>query len=395
MQPHIYSQQQHNIAKERIDEDALFVIERLQDAGYTAYLVGGGVRDLLMGLYPKDFDISTSAKPEEIKKLFSNCLLIGRRFRLAHIRFGKKIFEVSTFRAGDTSEEGLILRDNNWGLAEEDVLRRDFTINGLFYDPRNSEIIDYVGGMHDLKNHFLRTIGDPTLRFKQDPVRMIRLLKFRARFGFAIDESAWHSLLENYQELLKSSSARIVEELLRMLESGHALSFFSLIEQTKILEILLSSLHKESQEIGKKELFAYLKIVDHFHKHHTNEKLDRTVLLAALVFPLLEKKLARISFEELSFTTVLRAAESILNPLFNHSFVKFTKRQRFLVEFILVMQQRFDLTLKTKKVRPKLLTHPENSKALQMLFLRSHTHESLRPLYRQWKEAVKQEVAPL
>lgn len=389
MQPHIYSQQQHQIENSRIDPDALFVIERLQSAGHTAYLVGGGVRDLLMGLTPKDFDISTSARPEEIKKLFSNCLLIGRRFRLAHIRFGKKIFEVSTFRAGDTNEDTLIVRDNTWGLEEEDVLRRDFTINGLFYDPQSARIIDYVGGVDDLKNHLLRTIGDPAVRFKQDPVRMIRLLKFRARFGFAIEETVWQALLDNYQEIVKSSPARVIEELLRMLESGHALTFFSLIQQTKMLELLLPTIHQGCEEMGKKELLSYLKIADHFHKQHASEKLDRTVLLAALVLPLLEKRLQKISFEELSFTVLLREADAILNPLFNHSFLRFTKRQRFLMEFVLVMQQRFDLTLKTQKVRSRLTQHPENPKALQLFFLRSNTHEVLRPVYRQWKEASK------
>lgn len=393
MQPHIYTEEQHKIDKTRIDRDALEVIERLQEAGHVAYLVGGGVRDLLMGLSPKDFDISTSAKPEEIKKLFSNCLLIGRRFRLAHIRFGKKIFEVSTFRAGDGQNETLIIRDNTWGSEEDDVERRDFTINGLFYDPKQSHVIDYVGGMHDLSHHLLRVIGDPTLRFKQDPVRMIRLLKFRARFGFAIDEGAWQALLEHHEEIVKSSPARVVEELLRMLESGHALSFFSLLEQTRMLHLLLPILHEGCGQIGKKELFSYLQIADHFHKHHVNEKLDRTVLIAAMVLPLIERKLEKVSFEEFSFTQVLQIVSSFLHPLFNHSFIRFTKRQRFLVEFVLVMQQRFDLTIKTKKIRNRLLTHPENPLALQLFFLRSNTHELLRSIYREWKEAYKQEMA--
>ncbi|MEI6532089.1 MAG: hypothetical protein WCN87_04645, partial [Chlamydiota bacterium] len=180
--------------------------------------------------------------------------------------------------------------------------------------------------------------------------------------------------------------------LLRMLESGHALSFFTLLEQTKMLTILMRTLDEECKNMGKKELLAYLHIVDHFHKQHADEKLDRTVLLAALIFPIIEKKLGKVSFEDVSFTTILKTTESILDPLFHQSFVQFTKRQRFLVEFILVMQQRFDLTLKTSKIRPRLLSHPEKNIALQMLFLRSHSHELLRPLYRQWKEASRQEA---
>ncbi|HAB99553.1 MAG TPA: polynucleotide adenylyltransferase PcnB, partial [Parachlamydiales bacterium] len=165
MQPKIYTVDEHRILPEKIDSHAFYVIEKLRDAGHSAYLVGGGVRDLLLGQKPKDFDVSTSASPEEIKALFRNAILIGRRFRLAHIRFGQKIIEVATFRSGDTEAPDLIVRDNVWGSEEEDVLRRDFTINGLFYNPREQTVIDYVQGYPDLEQRILRTIGQPDLRF--------------------------------------------------------------------------------------------------------------------------------------------------------------------------------------------------------------------------------------
>ena len=225
MQPIIYTATEHRIKPSQIDKDALYVMAKLIQNGYVAYLVGGGVRDALMGKTPKDFDIVTSAKPEEIKRLFSNCLLIGRRFRLAHIRFGKKIIEVSTFRSGDINDSELILRDNSFGTPEEDVLRRDFTINGLFYDPKDHLVIDYVGGFEDLSKHLLKTIGNPTVRFKQDPVRMIRLLKFKARFNFNICKEAHLALDFCKEDILKSSPARLLEEFLRMLESGASLPF--------------------------------------------------------------------------------------------------------------------------------------------------------------------------
>jgi poly(A) polymerase len=186
VQQTIYPFETHRIPKEKIDADALFVLEKLRRAGHIAYLVGGGVRDLLLNKTPKDFDISTSADPDQIRRLFRNAILIGKRFRLAHIRFGEKIFEVSTFRSGSNEADTLILRDNDWGTPEQDALRRDFTINGLFYDPHTETVIDYVGGYPDIEKRILRTIGQPFLRFKQDPVRMLRLLKFRARFGFDI-----------------------------------------------------------------------------------------------------------------------------------------------------------------------------------------------------------------
>lgn len=226
MQPKIYSVSEHVIDQSLIDPDALLTINKLREAGHTAYLVGGGVRDLLLKRAPKDFDISTSALPEQVKQVFHrNCILIGRRFRLAHVRFGHKILEVSTFRSGENDSD-LILQDNKWGSAQEDVLRRDFTINGLYYDPSNHTIIDYVGGWEDIQKNMLRTIGDPYIRFKQDPVRMIRLLKFRARFGLDIDMESRKALVNCRDEIVKSSPARVLEEIFRMLESGASAPFF-------------------------------------------------------------------------------------------------------------------------------------------------------------------------
>ena len=184
MKPRIYSKEEHNIDVNQIDPEVLYILEKLRKADYVAYLVGGGVRDLLLNQKPKDFDVSTSAKPEEIRALFSSAVLIGKRFRLAHIRFGRKVIEVSTFRAGDIENEQLITEDNIWGDAKQDVLRRDFTINGLFYDSEKEQLIDYVGGYLDIQKRYLRVIGNPCLRFKQDPVRMIRCLKFQARYHF-------------------------------------------------------------------------------------------------------------------------------------------------------------------------------------------------------------------
>ena len=212
MQPKIYHVDEHQIAPDEIDKHAFYVIHRLREAGHIAYLVGGGVRDLLLKQRPKDFDVSTSAKPEEIKALFRNAILIGRRFRLAHIRFGKKVIEVSTFRAGATEEAGLIVRDNEWGSEEQDVLRRDFTINGLFYDPESQKVIDYVDGYPDLEKRMLRAIGQPDIRFTQDPVRMIRLIKFSARFHFDIHRPTLEALLNCKGEILKSYSGAAINK---------------------------------------------------------------------------------------------------------------------------------------------------------------------------------------
>ena len=240
MQAKIFHATDHDIDHHQIDRDALYVINRLKEAGFEAYLVGGGVRDLLIKKTPKDFDISTSARPEQIKQLFGrNCILIGRRFRLAHVRFGHKILEVATFRAGENDSD-LIIQDNVWGSPEEDVMRRDFTINGLFYDPTNHSVIDFVGGWEDIHKKVLRTIGEPNVRFKQDPVRMIRLLKFQARYNFEIVPEVQKALTNCKEELIKSSPARILEEIFRMLESGYSSPFFHLMTSNRTARIYFS-----------------------------------------------------------------------------------------------------------------------------------------------------------
>ncbi|HKC13855.1 MAG TPA: CCA tRNA nucleotidyltransferase, partial [Vicinamibacteria bacterium] len=174
--PRILARAQHVISRKNIDPDALKVLYRLKNHGFVAYLVGGGVRDLLLERRPKDFDIGTSAHPQQIKKLFRNCFIIGRRFRLCHVRFGRKVVEVSTFRRQAQPEEGdtLIRRDNTFGPPEEDAFRRDFTVNALFYDIATFSVIDWVGGLEDLQRKVIRTIGDPAVRFREDPVRMLR-----------------------------------------------------------------------------------------------------------------------------------------------------------------------------------------------------------------------------
>lgn len=183
---------EHGISRRNIDPDALRVLYRLSDCGFLSYLVGGGVRDLLLGRKPKDFDVSTSAHPNQIKRLFRNCFLIGRRFRLAHVKFGQKVIETSTFRKqtvteGDPNDPAADLhihRDNTYGTPEEDARRRDFTVNGLFYDIKTFAVIDHVGGLADLDRKIIRCIGDPNIRFREDPVRMIRAVRFAARLGF-------------------------------------------------------------------------------------------------------------------------------------------------------------------------------------------------------------------
>jgi len=232
-----------NLARERIDPDADRVVRRLARRGFKAYLVGGCVRDLLLDRTPKDFDVATSATPNEIKQLFRNSRIIGRRFRLAHIFFGAKIIETSTFRANpreqaDEDEELLIRRDNVFGSETDDAQRRDFTINGLFYDVEAETVIDHVGGMADLQARLIRTIGDPDIRFREDPVRMLRAVKFAARLGFTIEPATYAALLRHREELTKCAPPRVLEEFYRMLRGGAAAASLRLLIDTGVAAVL-------------------------------------------------------------------------------------------------------------------------------------------------------------
>src|SRR5215468_5239507 len=237
------------IAREHIDADADKILRRLRRNGHTAYLVGGCVRDLLLGRTPKDFDIATSATPQEIKDLFRNSRIIGRRFRLAHIFFGSKIIETSTFRANpregvepEEGEEILIRRDNVFGTAEEDARRRDFTINGLFYDIEAERVTDYVGGLADLEAHLVRTIGDPDIRFREDPVRILRAIKFAARLGFHMEPVTYAALLQHRGEIPKCAPPRVLEEVYRLLRGGAARRSMELLLETGVAEVLAPEL---------------------------------------------------------------------------------------------------------------------------------------------------------
>lgn len=381
MQPKVYEVGEHNIAPDKIDPHAFLVIQRLREAGHTAYLVGGGVRDLLLNRLPKDFDVSTSAKPEEIRSLFRNAILIGRRFRLAHIRFGKKIIEVSTFRSGATEEAGLIVRDNEWGSEEQDVLRRDFTINGLFYDPSSQRVIDYVDGYPDLEKRILRTIGQPDIRFAQDPVRMIRLIKFCARFDFEIHKPTFEALLNCKGEILKSSSARIFEELLRMLESGSSRAFFHLLNEYGILRPLMPDFSHFLEQRGDSTYQFLSSIDDEVRKGLT---LDRSLLLATLLFPLFQEQVIQEKPHHLGQIAELahRTIDLVFSPFFS-----IPRRMRGCVAFILATQFRF-IPLDQRPIRrPRIPKDPIFPLALHLLKYRATLQPEILPHYTLWTEA--------
>ncbi|MFY7842595.1 MAG: polynucleotide adenylyltransferase PcnB [Rhabdochlamydiaceae bacterium] len=396
MSKKIFSKEQHKIDLKQIDKDALYIIEKLRIAGYKSYLVGGSVRDLLLQTKPKDFDISTSARPEEIKSLFRNCLLIGRRFRLAHIRFGKKIIEVSTFRSGENDSDQLITRDNVWGDEEDDVQRRDFTINGLFYDPSEEKIIDYVNGYQDIKQKILQTIGNPFNRFKQDPVRMIRLIKFQSRFGLSIEEQTLEALIECKEEIIKSSSTRILEELLKMLESQASHLFFKNMARYGLLNILLPSLcdlfHNQNSD------YQLLKIID---THLIDTKVfhwDRSALASCLVFPVLNKKIEELKHSQTKpphMGDVYKYSHQVINQVFSPFFL-IPKKLKVYMLAILTYQYRLTPLEKKKNERMRVPQDPLFVLALHFLEIRQYENPELTPTFDKWVAFLEQkEKAPV
>src|SRR4051794_27430481 len=325
--PRIVPRAEHSISRRDIDPDALKVLNRLRQFNHVAYLVGGSVRDLLLGRRPKDFDIGTSAHPYEVKRTFRNCWIIGRRFRLAHVKFGPKTIEVATFRRqvdpselpsdvsdADQAVEGLpdqpaaadapfeaqvqaegthlahvrahdrlIHRDNTFGTPEEDAFRRDFTINALFYDIATFSIIDYVGGLKDLENRLIRSIGDPGVRFLEDPVRMMRAVVFAARLDFHLDEPILDAFETHRHEIGHAAPARLVEEYFKILRSGYAAQTFRMLKEVRLLREMTPEL-----DAGPAALWQSLTRLDEYRQRipSAREMLTNAILAGPLLAPL-------------------------------------------------------------------------------------------------------------
>jgi len=302
VEPNIIPREEHPLSRRDVDPDALKVLYRLRQYDHVAYLVGGSVRDLLLGRRPKDFDIGTSAHPYQVKKLFRNCWIIGRRFRLAHVKFGTKVIEVATFRrqvapgeevvqdgvpAPDpTVPEGrpLVHHDNTFGTPEEDAFRRDFTVNALAYDIATFSVIDYVGGIEDLRAGIVRSIGDPDVRLKEDPVRMLRAIALAARLDFTLEPTLGTSIRTHRHEIATSSLPRLLEEYYKILRAGSSEKAFRMLADVGLLEPVSTELHHGASD----PLWKSLAELDTYRKQFdsTPDTLTNPILLGSLLVPL-------------------------------------------------------------------------------------------------------------
>ncbi len=254
MEPRILQRAEHPISRRDIDANVLKVLYRLAGAGFEAYLVGGGVRDLMLARKPKDFDVATSAHPQQVRELFRNSRLIGRRFRLVHVFFGRQNVEVATFRkqaeAVADTDDPLIRLDNTFGTPEEDAFRRDFTVNALFYSPQTFHVIDFPRGVDDLEARLIRTIGDPELRMREDPVRMMRAVRFAAKLGFEIEPATRAAIGRHRADLAKASVPRLVDETYKTLGQPEAAHALVLMEELGLLEYVIPILSAHLKSRG-------------------------------------------------------------------------------------------------------------------------------------------------
>ena len=417
-EPVVLSESQHGLRRDRIAYEALRVLTRLDEAGYKAYLCGGGVRDLLLGRTPKDFDIATDARPEEVKRIFRNCRIIGRRFKLAHVFFRDVIIETATFRAlldaAPGAEEvplpsrrrtdvpdptfatrgGVIVRDNVYGTPEEDARRRDFTINGLFYDIASGSILDYVGGLKDLEQRVLRVIGDPETRFHEDPVRMVRALRIASQLDFEIEKSARDAIIRCCGDLKNSSKDRLHEEMLKILNCGRALRVFERSWQKGLFQTIYPGFSAWLQAPGNPSALHWVKkALRQFDVWKDAGLKPMPALQHALLFgPYIEGLAGAIAADGLpEFEAVLQAVNSVLREKTN--LTQIPKAVVFDVERILGIQVQMRKSSGQSKYASRLRHRNGFDEALIYLKFAGGIDPARKELAGLWMEPARESAA--
>lgn len=395
--PTIIAKSEHQISKNQLNKNVLSILVKLKNAGFEAYIVGGGVRDLLLGYKPKDFDIATDARPEQVRSLFKNCRIIGRRFRLAHIYFGREIIEVATFRATPEPEkntkhtkntnntnntidknadhvsiEGRIIRDNVYGSLDDDIWRRDFTINALYYDAIEEIIIDYCNGFDDLKNHSIKILGEPEIRYTEDPVRMLRAIRFSAKLDFTIDQTTLKPIknFEYINQLDHIPSARLFEEYNKLFLSGHSEKSFYLLKEHNLLGKLFPYTATNIIEEKYPEHLSFIHMVLQSTDNRLGNDLpvNPAFLIAALLWHPLHIEYENISKRKHGREYLWRqAAHTLLKN--QNQYLAIPKRFTKVIEDIWYLQRLFNK--KTSKAIYKAAKHPKFRAGFDFLMLRS------------------------
>lgn len=377
-QPTIVTRGEHTISRANINSNALKVLYTLKDAGFSAYLVGGGVRDLLLGFHPKDFDVVTNAHPEEIKPLFRRCLLIGRRFRLAHVYFGHDMVEVATFRGAENSsarhhsQHGMLLRDNVYGTLAEDIWRRDFTVNALYYNIADFSVIDYCNGMNDLHDRTLRMIGNPKQRYQEDPVRLLRAVRLAAKLNFQIEPETEMPLQELAPLLQHVPPARLFDEVLKLFHGGKALPTLSLLRHYQLFEQLFpqtAALIKEN-EIANKLLLLTCQTTD--ERINSDKHVSAAYLLASLLWYPLQNNIAEYTKDHPFLVALHLATQKTIS--LQTKIISTPRRFTAAIREIWGLQLRLE-NCYLKQI-PRLLAHPRLRAAYDFLVMRLNSGET-------------------
>ncbi|NEX18419.1 MAG: polynucleotide adenylyltransferase PcnB [Halochromatium sp.] len=392
LEPLIVPRPEHPISRANISPNALKVLNRLKQAGFEAYLVGGGVRDLLLGHEPKDFDIATNATPEEVREVFRNCRLIGRRFRLAHVFFGREIVEVATFRGSNAeagsdaqvTEQGMILRDNVYGSITEDALRRDFTVNALYYNIADFSLVDYAGGLADIEQGCLRLIGDdPVARYREDPVRMLRAVRFACKLGFIIDPDCAAPIRELAGLLGEISPARLFEETLKLFHSGYALHAF---EKLRHFDLFAQLFPETDACLAREEQAFPITFVSRGLDNTDRRILEGKPVAPAFLFAVLLWEPVRLRYQTL-LAEGLPSADAM--ALASHEIASAQQRRVAIQKrFALPMREIWALQPRLERRQGKrplmLLSHPRFRAAYDFLLLRAEAGETDPELAQWW-----------
>lgn len=401
-QPRVIPCSEHRISPAQISEHALEVLDRLRQQRFQAHLVGGGVRDLLLGREPKDFDVVTDATPEQVRQVFRNCRLIGRRFRLAHVYFGREIIEVATFRGSGSDgvangarqiRNGMIVRDNLYGTIEEDALRRDFTVNALYYDVADHALIDYAGGFEDLQAGLLRLIGDPVQRYREDPVRMLRAVRFACKLGFVIEPATEGPLFELGYLLHQVPGARLFDELIKLFHAGYALAAFEKLRHYGLFGHLFpateSCLAREEKDFPL--TFLSLGLANTDKRVNEDKPVTPAFLYAILLWEPVRRRWEELMEEGLGAHESIQQAVAGFN-LRQQTPVLIPKRIALPMREIWLLQPRF--AERSGKRPHRLLMHPRFRAAYDFLVMRAEAGEidpELAEWWTRFQEASPQE----
>ena len=380
----------HTLSRTDISENALKVLYRLKKAGYASYLVGGGVRDILLDRHPKDFDIATDALPEQVRALFRNSRIIGRRFRLVHVRFGRDIIEVATFRShydeGEDDNEGkvtngLILRDNVFGTLEEDAWRRDFTINALYYNIADFSVVDYTGAMQDLQKRTLRMIGDPVVRLQEDPVRMLRAIRFAGKLDFQIESGLAMQIKAQGERLELVPPARLFDEVLKLFFSGHAQKTLALLEEYQLLQYLFSQTSACVNAGGYAGRFVQFALRNTDQRLAEDKPVNPAFLFATFLWPAVQEQSQLLQKSDQSALQALHSAgQEVLRS--QNIQVAIPKRFSLMMKEIWTFQARLE---QRRGKRPLgLLEHKRFRAAYDFMLLRHEAGEELAELCDWW-----------